>query len=88
MLAYSVFLNPRLYWIPNSLPFLKLGVTEFAPDFRISTLPGISLCLLGPLMKRLGELIESGGKTSGFKLCASWSYLLFHNQSGNGLPAG
>ncbi len=56
MLAYSVFLNPRLYWIPNLLPFLKLGVTEFAPDFRISTLPGISLCLLGPLMKRLGEL--------------------------------
>jgi len=55
MLAYSVFLNPRLYWIPNSLPFLKLGVTEFAPDFPVRSLPGLVQALFPELLKGLLE---------------------------------
>jgi perosamine synthetase len=53
MLAYSVLLNPSLYWIPNSLPFLKLGTTEFAPDFPISGLTAISQALLSDQLGRL-----------------------------------
>lgn len=34
-LAYSIFLNPRLYWIPERLPFLSLGKTIYDPDFHI-----------------------------------------------------
>src|SRR5262249_8637740 len=39
LVAYATFLRPPLYWIPNSLPFLKLGITEFAPGFSTAALP-------------------------------------------------
>lgn len=56
MAAYSVFLNPRLYWIPNSLPFLKLGSTEYAPDYPIFRLPALVQGLLPMLFERLQEI--------------------------------
>ena len=34
-LAYSIFLNPRLYWIPVMFPFLHLGETIYDPEFSI-----------------------------------------------------
>ncbi len=40
LLGVSVLFRPWLYWIPNGLPFLKLGVTEFEPEFPCSTSPG------------------------------------------------
>jgi dTDP-4-amino-4,6-dideoxygalactose transaminase len=56
MFAYSILIHPRLYWIPNSLPFLKLGLTEFDPSFRVSSLSEFSQALLSPQLKRLDEL--------------------------------
>jgi len=32
--AICFFLHPRLYFVPNSLPFLKLGANEYDPDFK------------------------------------------------------
>jgi len=34
--SYSVFSNPYLYWISQSMPFLHLGETIFEPDFQVS----------------------------------------------------
>jgi len=34
-LSLSFFLNPLLFWLPKSLPFLKLGETVFDPGFRV-----------------------------------------------------
>jgi dTDP-4-amino-4,6-dideoxygalactose transaminase len=58
MLAYSAFLKPRLYWIPNSLPFLKLGVTEFDPSFPIRGLTALTRGILPGLMENLTEVNE------------------------------
>ena len=33
--AYTLFLNPSLYWIVEKMPFLRLGESVFNPDFRI-----------------------------------------------------
>ena len=33
--ALMVLLNPRLFWVPRSMPFLKLGETLFEPHFPI-----------------------------------------------------
>ncbi len=33
--ALSVLVDPRIYWLPKSLPFLKLGETHFNPSFPI-----------------------------------------------------
>jgi perosamine synthetase len=56
MMAYSIFLRPSLYWIPSSLPFLKLGVTEFDPGFPMRELHPVSLAILDPLFERLDEM--------------------------------
>ncbi|MDD2541271.1 MAG: DegT/DnrJ/EryC1/StrS family aminotransferase [Desulfuromonadaceae bacterium] len=36
--ALSVLINPKIYWLPKSLPFLKLGETHFNPSFPIRRL--------------------------------------------------
>ena len=59
MLIYSVLINPRLYWIPNSMPFLKLGVTEFNPAFPTDKLHSFCQALLPPLLDGLTELNET-----------------------------
>ncbi len=56
MLGYAAFLDPRLYWIPNSIPFLKLGATEFAPDFPISGISEMTAALLPQLIGKLTEI--------------------------------
>jgi len=56
MLAYTAFLHPRLYWVPNSLRFLKLGITEFDPNFPAARLSALSQALLPQLMSRLTEM--------------------------------
>ncbi len=56
ILSSSILLNPHLYWIPNSLPFLKLGTTEFDPTFPTTSLPDLSQALLAQLMDRLLQM--------------------------------
>jgi perosamine synthetase len=55
----SIFLSPRLYWIPNSMKFLKLGVTEFDPAFPIMRLSRVSRLLLARLLPLLTSLNQS-----------------------------
>jgi perosamine synthetase len=33
--ALYLLINPRIYWLPKSLPFLELGKTRFDPSFMI-----------------------------------------------------
>ncbi len=56
LLAYSAFLRPRLYWVPNGLPFLNLGVTRFDPGFPVHSLPPLSRELIVNLLDRLDEV--------------------------------
>jgi dTDP-4-amino-4,6-dideoxygalactose transaminase len=56
LLSGGILLHPCLYWIPNSLPFLKLGKTEFDPNFSITTMPELSKYLLLELLDELEQL--------------------------------
>jgi len=38
LIAYSTFFHPNLYWIPQRLPWLKLGETIFSLDFEVRKL--------------------------------------------------
>ena len=58
MLVYSVLLRPSFYWIPNSLPFLKLGLTEFNPAFPAERLHSLCRALLPQLLDGLAEMNE------------------------------
>jgi perosamine synthetase len=53
MLVYSILLRPPLYWIPNALPFLKLGATEFNPAFPTDELHSLCQALLPQLLDEL-----------------------------------
>ena len=53
--AYAVFLQPRLFWIPWSLPFLKLGKTEFEPGFPVSQFPRLT----GRLLRGMESMVGS-----------------------------
>jgi dTDP-4-amino-4,6-dideoxygalactose transaminase len=60
MLCYAMFLNPRLYWLPNSLPFLKLGTTEFNPAFPATRSSRLSLAVVR-------ELLPAGDKLAAIR---------------------
>jgi dTDP-4-amino-4,6-dideoxygalactose transaminase len=68
--ASSALLDPKLYWIPNSLPFLKLGVTEYDPGFAITGLPGISQALVGQSLEKL-ESLNDGRRAKAGSISAS-----------------
>jgi dTDP-4-amino-4,6-dideoxygalactose transaminase len=55
LLAYSAFLRPRLYWIPDGLAFLKLGTTPYPEDVAIEGYPEF----LAGIGKRLFERIDT-----------------------------
>ncbi len=56
MLAYSILSRPPLYWIPNSMPLLKLGVTKFNPEFPTGELHSLSRALLPQLLEELEKI--------------------------------
>lgn len=37
--AYKKFLNRNFYWIPDNMPFLKIGETIYDPDFSVGKMP-------------------------------------------------
>ena len=44
-LLYSIFSHPRLFWIPQNLPFLKLGKTIFNIDFKTKQIDAFTSAL-------------------------------------------
>ncbi len=56
--AITLLLRPWLYWIPNQLPFIKLGATEFNPQFPVTRMSRMSSMLLPRVWKRM----ETAGK--------------------------
>jgi len=51
--VYSAFLSPSLYWLPNSLPGLKLGQTAYDPDFVIERQSAVLAALGRAMLPRL-----------------------------------
>lgn len=51
-----LFLHPRLFWIPLSMPFVKLGETLFKPDFPILRMSSFQAGLARNWLARLQKL--------------------------------
>lgn len=55
LVAYAMMLPPRFYWMPNALPFLKLGITAYRTDYPLEQYDA----WLAPMGRRLfGKLDE------------------------------
>lgn len=66
-LALCFLLSPRLYWIPNSLPFLKLGESHFDPDFQVAGLLPFQAGLGERMLRRLDRITMARKK-----IAAQW----------------
>ena len=55
VLVMSVFIDPRLYWLPAGLPFLKLGETKFCHDFDVRPMSKVEAGLMARWRERLEQ---------------------------------
>jgi dTDP-4-amino-4,6-dideoxygalactose transaminase len=62
----ALFIRPGLYWFPEGLPFLKLGQTEFNPNFRIKKLSGMKAGLLRSWRERLDRAGRARAETAAY----------------------
>lgn len=58
MYLMLLFIRPRLFWIPASVPFLKLGQTFFDKKFLITRLSGANVGLMKCWRERLTQSLE------------------------------
>ncbi|GAB7024005.1 DegT/DnrJ/EryC1/StrS family aminotransferase [Salidesulfovibrio brasiliensis] len=63
-LALCGLLHPRMYWIPRSLPMLKLGASVFDPGFPVKGLTGFQAGLGLRMLDRLDELNRCRKRTA------------------------
>ncbi len=54
----SIFMHPLLFWLPKSLPFLKLGQTIFEPEFPIKKMSSFQAGLAKNWQTRLKNIIS------------------------------
>jgi perosamine synthetase len=59
-----VFIRPNFYWLPKSLPFLKIGETRFYSTFPVRKLTGFQAGLLYNWRQRLERLNRSRSSTA------------------------
>ena len=60
--AISMLIHPLIYWLPKSLPFLKLGETHFDTTFTIKKFSGFQAGLAKNWCSRLSEFRKSRAK--------------------------
>jgi len=59
-----LFIHPLLFWIPRSIPFLKLGETLFDPQFRILRMSAFQAGLARNWRKRIEALRDARKKSA------------------------
>jgi perosamine synthetase len=59
MMVLSVLIRPSLYWIPASLPFLRLGETVYSTEFALARLSGVEAGLLANWRERVKVLNQA-----------------------------
>jgi len=66
LFVLTIFIRPRLYWIPASLPFLRLGETVFPKDVVVRRLSGFKAGLLRRWQTHLAQSNQIRSKTAGY----------------------
>jgi len=60
----TVFIRPKLYWLPAALPFLRLGQTLYPTDITVKRLSGMQAGLLRDWQRRLTRSNRSRAETA------------------------
>jgi perosamine synthetase len=56
LIVYSMFFHPELYRIPNSMPFLKLGLTLFDANFSIESFDQMRAAIALEMFNKLNQI--------------------------------
>jgi len=72
IISYALMLNPRLYWLPEQMPFLKLGQTTFEENFNIGGLSSLQECSGAVMFPKLGNINSIRHRNAG-KICEQLS---------------
>lgn len=62
--AISLLIHPILYWLPKSLPFLKLGETHFDPEFSMKKFTPFQAGLASDWWENLWKSQKARGKNA------------------------
>jgi dTDP-4-amino-4,6-dideoxygalactose transaminase len=65
-LIYRIFLSPYLFWVPERIPALKLGESEFSLDFDLFSLSEYQAKLGTSLLPRLEEINQARIKNASY----------------------
>lgn len=75
-LAMSLLIHPWIFWLPKSLPFLKLGETRFDPDFSIRRLTsfqaGLAKGWINKIMVLKGTRAAIAEKITGYGIMSQY----------------
>lgn len=83
-LLYSIFFHPRLYWILQHLPFLKLGETIFNLDFKIKRMDTFISALGIVMIEKITNINKIRAEKKGLifkKLSDFGNYFLSNEQN-------
>ncbi|MDQ7837639.1 MAG: DegT/DnrJ/EryC1/StrS family aminotransferase [Thermodesulfobacteriota bacterium] len=61
----SLLLRPHFYWIPQRLPFLKLGLSVFSTEFGLKEFTGVQAGIGRRMLRRLKQINEGRKKKAG-----------------------
>lgn len=64
LVVMAIFIRPGLYWIPASLPFLRLGQTIFPKTVAVKRLSGMQAGLLHDWQDRLNQSNHTRSETA------------------------
>jgi perosamine synthetase len=70
MFFYKIFIHPYLYWLPEKIPSLEIGVSKFSPEFDLSSLSEYQAQLGIYLLGRLEEINLSRIKNAQYLIMA------------------
>lgn len=63
--ALALLMDPRFFWIPKALPFLRLGETHFDTDFSLKRMSGFQAGLARGWQQRLEEATSARRRHTG-----------------------
>lgn len=68
LIVYAGFLRPRLYWLPQSIPLLRLGTTPYPRELPLASYPALLAGVGRRLFARIGALTAARVQNANYAL--------------------
>jgi len=86
---YATMMRPWLYWIPDRLPFLGLGKTEYDEGFSVESLSRLQLAIGPVIYNKFDKIVQTRTDNSSklaMKISALGNYIIPGWRAGANIP--